>query len=312
MATRTKMHYLGADVSKDWLDIFDGETVSRIANRRASIRSYLKGFTGPIRIAVEPTHRYHLGLLELGLSRGAEVFLVDPYRLSRYREAVGERNKTDARDARLLVRYLEAEGPRLRPYRPAPKAVEALRALLRARSKLVSSRLVIEQSLSTIGELAMTRKALLRRIERAIVLIDGKLERHVERAGYGEDMARCRGVPGIGALSGAALVATYRRGEFASADAFVAFIGLDIRVRESGRYRGLRKLSKRGDPECRRLLFNAARSAAQTRRWRPYYDALRGRGYSSTAAYVALARKLVRLVYALLRDQSTYREPAIA
>ena len=163
-----------------------------------------------------------------------------------------------------------------------------------------------------MAELGPSKRALLKKLNDTLVVIDGKLLRHIQAAGYEEDYRRCLSIPGIGPLNGAGLVAIFHRNRFRSANAFIAFLGLDVRVRESGKYKGQRKLTKRGNPELRRLLFNAARSAARTARWQAYYKALRQRGLSTTAAYVALARKLARLAFALLRDQTTYRAPATA
>jgi len=62
----------------------------------------------------------------------------------------------------------------------------------------------------------------------------------------------------VGPLTAMAIAATYHRGQFRNDVAFIAFMGMDVRVRESGRFRGRRKLTKKGEPELRRLLFNAA------------------------------------------------------
>ena len=76
-------------------------------------------------------------------------------------------------------------------------------------------------------------------------------------------------MPGIGKLNAAALVTVFHRGAFAGADAFVSFIGLDICVRESGKFKGKRKLSKRGEAEIRRLLYCATQGA---RSYQPFDD----------------------------------------
>ena len=47
--------------------------------------------------------------------------------------------------------------------------------------------------------------------------------------------------PGIGPINAAALVAIFHRGVFSKSDAFIAFMGLDVRVRESGYFKGKRK-----------------------------------------------------------------------
>ncbi len=298
---------LGIDVAQKWLDIYDGLQVIRIDNSDSAVSTYFKSLKQPCSLAVEPTNYYHESLVQFALASGHVVYLVDAYRVSRYREAIGVRAKTDAGDAELLYRYVEAEKASLKPYQPSPKAVKELTELLRARGKLAKTKASMGLYLSNIAALVRTRQALLSRIERAIKLIDSKIERCLTRAGYQADYQRCRGIPGVGPVNAATLVAIYHRGEFRRADSFIAYIGLDVRVRESGKYKGQRKLTKKGNAEVRRLLFNAARAGARTVRWNPYYHVLRSRGLSSTAACVAIARKIAKVAFALMRDHTMYQ-----
>ena len=121
------------------------------------------------------------------------------------------------------------------------------------------------------------------------------------KLGGERDLERCQPIPGIGPLSALALTAIFHQGTYRNADAFIAFMGMDVRVRQSGRWKGKSKLTKKGDPEVRRSLFNAAMQARRNPLWEPYYLALRERGFSTTAAFVALGRKLARVVFALLQ-----------
>lgn len=109
------------------------------------------------------------------------------------------------------------------------------------------------------------------------------------------------GICGIGPITGVALTSLLSRIEFSSSDAAVAFCGLDPRPNESGRKVGRRRLSKQGDKAARTLLYNAASSAARTEQFKDYYAMLRARGLASTAALVIIARKLLRIAYAVLR-----------
>ena len=69
-------------------------------------------------------------------------------------------------------------------------------------------------------------------------MIDRVLLADAKRMGWAAQVARCRALPGVGSLTALALVALYHRGELVSAEAFIAFMGMDVRVRESGRWRG--------------------------------------------------------------------------
>lgn len=306
------LNYLGIDVAKDWLDIYDGSTVIRIDNEPRAIKAFLKLMPDAMKIAIESTNFYHEAFLELAISQHHDLYLIDAYRLSRYRDAVGVRVKTDAEDARLLYRYLAAEFEQLTPFKAPPKAVKRLQSLLKARATLAQSKTRIGLSLKSVTELASTRKALIARIVHSMAVIDRRIAACIKKAGYHEDYERCQSIPGVGPINAAALVMIYHRGVFRSADAFISFMGLDVRVRESGHYRGKRKLTKRGNPELRRLLFNAARAGARTAQWNPYYLSLRSRGHSTTAAAVALSRKIARLAFALLRDQCAFKTSANA
>ncbi len=207
----------------------------------------------------------------------------------------------------LQPRYLRSEKRQLVAFKPMPKAVKRLNRLLKARAKLSQLKAAMSLALTGVAELAGMRKSLLNRLDKAIESIDKRLLDCITLAGYKDDYRRCLGIPGIGPVNAAALVALYHRGYFSKSDAFIAFMGLDVRVRESGYFKGRRKLTKKGDPEMRRLLFNAARAGAKTKQWNTCYLAMRERGHSTTATAVALSRKIARLAFTLMKNQSEYR-----
>lgn len=297
---------LGIDVSKDSLDIFDGRNSVQIDNTNKSIKQFFKALDFDKILAIEPTGKYHQNIVCFAISTGLAVYLVDPYRVSRYREAIGSRVKTDYQDARLLHRYLTAEIDNLVPYEPAPESVQLLNELLRVRGKLSKEKSSIRLSLASVKSLTKVSKAILSTIEKAIIAVDKQLEKCIIKAGYDEDHKRCMAVPGIGPVVSTGMIAMFHRGQFRSSDAFIAFLGMDVRVRESGKYRGQRKLTKKGNPEIRRLLFNAARAGSRTKYWNEYYNRLRDRGLKSTQATIAVARKIARVAFALLRDKKEF------
>jgi transposase len=130
---------IGVDVCKDRLDLFEyhSERSYWISNDAAAIKAWLDGFAGRLKLALEPTNRYHLGLAEAAYARGHEVYLIDPYRLSHYRAGLGRRAKTDAQDAQLLARFLERELGELRPWEPMIPGQQRFWQLLKRRASLV-------------------------------------------------------------------------------------------------------------------------------------------------------------------------------
>lgn len=312
MAKRAERCTYGIDVAKNWLDLYcaDEDRSERIDNTAVSVTRWLEELDGEIQIALEATNRYHEEVAEQAHALGHRVYVIDAYRLNRYREAVGERAKTDRQDAALLARYLQRERAQLRRWTPQDPREAALRRLLRRRARLVQHTVSLRQSLADMGALEASVEGLVAHCRRLVRQIDRELQVRARRVGWQAHLQRSLSVPGVGPLTSLALVSAFHRHAFRSADAFVAFIGLDVRVRDSGKYKGRRKLTKRGDPELRRLLYNAAMSACRDAYWQPYYQSLRQRGLSGVAALMALARKLVRVCYALLQKQVDF-DPTI-
>lgn len=85
------------------------------------------------------------------------------------------------------------------------------------------------------------------------------------------------------------------------------FIGLDVRVRESGTYRVRSKFTKKGEPEIRRLLFNGARSAACSYpQCNNQKHELMARGLNEIQVSVIQSHKIARIAYALMRSGEVY------
>lgn len=294
---------VGVDVSKDRLDLhdWDSKCPDSIANDIDAIDRWLDGFSLPVRFAIEPTNQFHIALAERAHARGHAVYLVDPHRLSHYRCGVGQRVKADPQDAQLLARYLAREGDDLAPWKPLSQGQQRFWRLLRRRATVVRARIQLQQSLSGLKTLNSEVDALLERFKTLIKKMERVLLSEAKKLGWDRDLDRCQAIPGIGPLSALALSAIFHQGTYRNADAFIAFMGMDVRVRQSGRWKGKSKLTKKGDPEVRRLLFNAAMQARRNPLWEPYYLALRERGFSTTAAFVALGRKLARVAFALLQ-----------
>ena len=125
MAMKVDVNEYGADVAKDWLDICEGSQVIRIDTQQDAIKAFIKTLPASSTIAIDSTNNYHELMVELAFAAKHTVYLIDGYRLSRYRNAVCMRDKTDANDAQLLRRYLRFEKRQLIAFNPIPKPLNA-------------------------------------------------------------------------------------------------------------------------------------------------------------------------------------------
>jgi transposase len=120
--------------------------------------------------------------------------------------------------------------------------------LLQRRATLVQARVALQQSLADLPGLKQAAATLFRQLKRIDLLIQKGLVDTLTKLDWNADFKRCQGIEGVGPLTSAALTMSFHRGAFRSSDAFVAFLGLDVRVRDSGQLRGRRRLTKKGNP----------------------------------------------------------------
>ena len=307
MANSAKAFQIGVDVSKHELVIsVEGQTPFTLENSSKAIKAWLKSLPGHCQIAMEATNDFHMALTEQAHGLGHRVYLLNGYRLNRYREGIGGRAKTDSADALLIVRYLQREADELRQWEPAAPGYRELQMLLHRRATVVRARTQIQQSLQGLSLLDNALKRLMKEIDKVDRQIARLIQRTLQQAQWEADWQRCQQVEGIGPITAAALTMAYKRGPFKDSDAFVAFIGMDVRVRDSGQKQGKRKLTKQGDPELRRLLYLAAMQAKRQPAWQGFYQRYLERGMAPVQVLTILARKLARVAFALLRNQSEY------
>jgi len=95
---------------------------------------------------------------------------------------------------------------------------------------------------------------------------------------------------------------------FHRADQVVAYAGLDIEVKESGKWKGQAKLSKRGSGRLRRILYMAVVRCIRLKdsAFGAYYHRLVARGMKGREAMMAVMRKMLTVAYRLLRTEEMY------
>lgn len=303
MQTPTKVLNIGADVAKDEIVVACSEgsfPVGKLVNQRTALLAFLKGLPPSSRIGMESTGIYNELFANLAHKLGFTVFVLNPKDARHYAKAVGQRGKTDRVDAELLARMIAHEHSKLHTWVPPTPEQREIDRLIKRRAKLSSLRQALDMSLKGLSGFATDLKALRARFDHVIARIDQRVKAMIEASPERkEHVTHLSTIYGVGPVVSAALVNTLERVPLKNADAFVAFTGLDPRPDDSGQHRGKRRLSKRGPSELRRLLYLAALSAIKTKTWRPLYEHYRGKGLSSTAVIVILARRIARTAWSM-------------
>jgi transposase len=134
-----------------------------------------------------------------------------------------------------------------------------------------------------------------------------QMRSHLEQIPYSSCLLS---MPGVGLITVAGLigeVGDFR--QYRTIAEITKLAGLDLFEVSSGKHKGRRRISKRGRPLMRKLLYFAAINAVKSTgiMHQPYTQMVE-RGMPKIKALVAISRKLLRVMYALARDQSVYME----
>lgn len=143
--------------------------------------------------------------------------------------------------------------------------------------------------------------------DRFVATLEKQMVEHLEEIPYSHSILSLKGMGKVTAAGLIGEVGDFR--EFGTISEITKLAGLDLFEISSGKHRGQRRISKRGRPLMRKLLFYAAINVVKTNGvlHKPYQEML-SRGMLKVKGLIAIARKLLRIVFALARDNTVYME----
>lgn len=308
---------IGLDVSKHTLSVcaWDQQRESvrwerEFENAPAGIHALLAQTPPEEPWVLEPTGCYGELLVSLAAAEGRTVFAAPPRAAKQYLQSLQPRAKVDRLDARGLAIY--ASTHRLRPYRLQDPHLQRLWQLLCLRTQLARAIAATHLQSQVFASVQPEAQTLLAGLRAQLKELDA----HLVRAGRQLDLfRRLRAIPGVGALNAAALTVRLRAIHFQSPHHFVAYVGLDLRVNDSGEHQGRRRLTKQGDAMLRWLLYLAAQASLRAKQggyFRTLYERKRAEGWASTQALCVVARKIAKIAWALASSGESYRPERVA
>ena len=135
--------------------------------------------------------------------------------------------------------------------------------------------------------------------------IEGEMRTTLERIPYS---GRLLSIKGLGTVSVAGLIGEVGEfSKFSTQSEIMKLAGLDLYEISSGKRKGQRRISKRGRSLLRKILFYAAiQMIRKNGIMYDYYVRLTGRGMERMRALIAVSRKLLRIIHAIVRDNRDY------
>jgi transposase len=311
--------FVGIDVCKESLDgAFRGERKGpsfRHANSAAGIAQVVDVCKNATLVVVEATGGLEVPLVRALQKAGIPIAVANPLRVREFAKASGVLAKTDRIDAAVLAHFAEAIRPEPRPL--PDEQTQVLDALVTRRSQLVDMRTMESNRLSSCTD-AKVRANLEKHLEwlaRHIDDADRELGEAVKNnpAWQARDELQ-RSVPGIGKVVSQTLLASLPEVGRISGKKLAALVGLAPYADESGRHQGKRRVFG-GRAEVRAKLYMAALTVSRGQSpLGDFFRRLRAQGKAFKVALIALARKLLTVVNAVVRSGIPYAvaEPAKA
>jgi len=303
--------HVGVDVSKDRLDVHvlpagEAFAVTRDGKGLAELVERLQPL-GARAVAVEATGGFETVVAAALGAAGLPVIVVNPAQVRAFATALGKRAKTDPIDAAVIARFVEATRPEIRPL---PTAETQRLADLVARRRQIVEMIKAERQRQkrASAHAAKSIVRLLRALEKELSSVDTDIDEHMRGSpawAANEDLMTS--VPGVGSITARTLIAELPELGTLDRRQIAALVGLAPWTRQSGQWRG-KSFIGGGRAPVRSALFVAALVAA---RWNPqlkaFHQSLIDRGKAKMVALIAVARKLLTILNAIIRDQKPWQ-----
>jgi transposase len=307
--------YVGIDVAKAHLDVAVRSTGEhwRLTNDDPAIAGLVTRLKElqPALVVLEATGGFERAVTAALAAAGVSVAVVNPRQVRDFAKATGKLAKTDRLDAQTLAHFAEAVRPIPRPV-PTEQAQE-LAAMLERRGQLIVM-LTAEKNRWHVaaGSLRERLQAHITWLETELAKIDDDLDQAIRRSPvWRERDALLQSVPGIGPVVSLTLLAELPELGSLTRQQLAALVGVAPLNRDSGALRGRRTVWG-GRARVRTALYMATLVAT---RYNPviraFYERLLAAGKAKKVALTACMRKLLTMLNAMLRDQTSWQPQSI-
>lgn len=301
----------GIDVSKDRLDVAlrpGGEVfaVERSAAGLETLACRLKS-VAPHLVALEATGGFEAVVTAALAAAGLPVVVVNPAQVRSFAKAIGQRAKTDPIDAAVIAHFAEATKPQVRPL--PDEATQLLADLVQRRRQIIEMISAESQRHNRApAALRASIARLLKALRKELTSVDGDIDGMVRNSPvWRETEDLLTSVPGIGRMIARTLAAELPELGRLDRREIAALAGLAPFTRQSGTWRG-RSFIGGGRTAVRTALFMGAMVA---KRHNPvlktFFDRLVAVGKPKMVALIAVARKLLVIANAILRDRKPWQ-----
>ena len=315
--TNNLLSLVSVDVSKDKLDCYITLTkqYETIKNNARSIGSWLTRIMKSIeidKVVLEPTGGYEDILLTQLNQKNIDTFLVHPSKVDHFKKAKGEKAKTDTIDAFQIASYAVAHESELKSVNEVYIKAKEMKELVRARRQLQGEihrfKCYSEHKFYT-SAVKVSNKRILKHLKKELSKINIAIEEAIARD---EEKSRnvelLKTIKGVGPATANTFVANMPELGKIDSNQLSSLVGVAPFNQDSGKKTGKRSISG-GRADVRSVLYMAALVAVRfNERMKAVYERLVAKGKPKKVALVAVMRRLLRIMNAVVRDQKEYEQ----
>ena len=297
----------GVDVAKNWVDVVGPDGHERISND--DLRAFaLRVAKQDGRVAFEASGGYETPLRMALAEARVPAIRINPRRARAFATSLGRLAKTDRVDA-VVIREM-AMRLDLPECPPETKEVSQLKALQLRRRQLVedAKREKIRQGQTSDKGTRASVSRVLRLLQREIAAVESAITKCIAASkDLADRAALLRTAPGVGPVSATALLAEMPELGSLTPRQAAALAGLAPMARDSGLRTGKRRIGG-GRKSLRDVLYMAGLSAARNDpNFYAFSEKLRANGKAPKQAIIAVTRKLLIILNAMIRENRPYQ-----
>ena len=310
----------GVDISKDVFDVMDTNgNHHQYDNSLKGFKLFLKSINTEALVVMEATGYYHYLLAQFLYDQGIHVSVVNPLSVKRFVQMKLSKVKTDKSDARAICDYAQVNQVPLYDGKGAEQS-ESLQ-LLALMDIYLKQRTQLKNKLHGEKVLGIPSKTVYNSLKKSLAELDKQLSGLQERLmslvkkSQQQQLSNLKSIPGLGDKTAALLIVlTEGFTKFETAAQLCNYAGITPTIRRSGSsVRGRSRISKVGNRKLRNLLFLCAFSACKyNKQCKAIYERIVAKGKSKKLALIAVANKLLKQAFAIVKSGIPYDEKYVS
>ena len=312
------MTYIGIDISKSTSVVAypkeKGYTIREFKNTPLGIVSFMHTLSKDEHHCImEATGNYGVTLLYLLDKHGYRVSLINPLKTHNFAKTELSVTKTDAEDAKLLSRYGKEKQPPV--YKMPTETILLLKQKRTVLRQLKKQHTMLTNMQASLEVLPVQNQPSRQAVKKVIISLEKQIRAleedmtNITKKEYKRQVELLTSIKGINNKMASALItATGGFTYFDNAKQFTRYLGLCPTIIKSGSSVNVKgHINRNGDSYLRSQLFVVAMPTMRfNKACRELYERLRANGKSGKVALIAVANKLIRQAFAVIKSDKTY------